>query len=264
MGKPPVPKLDLVALGLANNVSSQVADGPNKLYCAGLPHSLQEPQVKMLFESYGPLKALYLPKDPQTTLCKGWAFFEYRDAKVSDAAIQGLDKLQVGEQILQVRRAENKSQDPMDTLALMGGMGAANPLMAGLNPLAGAGVAGMMGMDPARAMLMGVGAAAAPAQAPTHVVCLLQMVTAEELKVPEEYAEILEDIEQECKNYGTVSSVRIPKPGEPGCGKVFVEYGSVESATKAIGALQGRKFAQRTILASYFDEENFKAGKYDA
>eukprot|EP00954_Amorphochlora_amoebiformis_P016744 1314552-Amorphochlora_amoeboformis.AAC.1 len=66
-----------------------------------LPNILKDEQVKQLFESYGPLKALYLPKDPATELCRGWAFFQYLDESVSDAAILGLDGLQVGDNKLQ-------------------------------------------------------------------------------------------------------------------------------------------------------------------
>lgn len=59
---------------------------------------------------------------------------------------------------------------------------------------------------------------------PTEVLCLLNMVTPEELRDEEEYEDILEDIKEECNKYGVVRSVEIPRPIEgvevPGCGKV--------------------------------------------
>lgn len=59
---------------------------------------------------------------------------------------------------------------------------------------------------------------------PTEVLCLLNMVTADELRDEEEYEDILEDIKEECNKYGVVRSVEIPRPIEgvdvPGCGKV--------------------------------------------
>lgn len=59
---------------------------------------------------------------------------------------------------------------------------------------------------------------------PTEVLCLLNMVTPDELKDEEEYEDILEDIKEECNKYGVVRSVEIPRPIEgvdvPGCGKV--------------------------------------------
>lgn len=59
---------------------------------------------------------------------------------------------------------------------------------------------------------------------PTEVLCLLNMVTPDELRDEEEYEDILEDIKEECTKYGVVRSVEIPRPIEgvevPGCGKV--------------------------------------------
>lgn len=58
-----------------------------------------------------------------------------------------------------------------------------------------------------------------------QVLCLLNMVTPDELKDEEEYEDILEDIREECNKYGVVRSLEIPRPIEgidvPGCGKVL-------------------------------------------
>jgi splicing factor U2AF subunit len=57
---------------------------------------------------------------------------------------------------------------------------------------------------------------------PTEVLCLMNMVTEEELTNDEEYEEIVEDIKEECNKYGNVISAEIPRPGyeERGIGKV--------------------------------------------
>jgi len=58
-----------------------------------------------------------------------------------------------------------------------------------------------------------------------QVLCLLNMVTPDELKDEEEYEDIIEDIREECNKYGVVRSLEIPRPIEgtyvPGCGKVL-------------------------------------------
>ena len=46
----------------------------------------------------------------------------------------------------------------------------------------------------------------------TEVLCLLNMVTEEELIDDDEYEEILEDVREECNKYGQVKSVEIPRP----------------------------------------------------
>lgn len=59
----------------------------------------------------------------------------------------------------------------------------------------------------------------------TDVLCLLNMVTTEELRDDEEYEDIVEDIREECNKIGSVRSIEIPRPIEgvdvPGCGKVW-------------------------------------------
>ena len=39
-----------------------------------------------------------------------------------------------------------------------------------------------------------------------------------------------------------------------GVGKIFIKYEDAESAKKALQALAGRKFADRTVVTTYFDE----------
>ena len=71
------------------------------------------------------------------------------------------------------------------------------------------------------------------AQSATTVLCLMNMVTPEELEDAEEYEGIMEDVQEECSKYGQVKSMQIPRPldgmdvagvgkvrGESGCGLV--------------------------------------------
>ena len=59
---------------------------------------------------------------------------------------------------------------------------------------------------------------------PTEVLCLMNMVTTDELVDDEEYEDILMDIQDECSKYGLIKSIEIPRPIEgvdvPGLGKV--------------------------------------------
>jgi len=135
---------------------------------------------------------------------------------------------------------------------------------------------------------------------PTNVLQLLNMVTPEELEDDQEYqgtdhcsvvfcmftscffllyqelplinpyfssiADILEDIREECSKFGQVLAVKIPRPvgGQPvpGVGKIFVMYSNVEEATVALRALSGRKFADRTVLTSFYDVEKFNSSEF--
>lgn len=109
-----------------------------------------------------------------------------------------------------------------------------------------------------------------------RVLQLLNMVTAEELIDNEDYEgklatcidfgtsltyylEICEDVMEECSKYGTIVTMKIPRPSggsrqSAGVGKIFIKYEDPESAKKALQALAGRKFADRTVVTTYFDE----------
>jgi len=181
--------------------------------------------------SFGQLKAFNLVKDTATGLSKGYAFCEYADVAITDQAIAGLNWMQLGEKKLIVQRAS---------------VGAKNANLAapvqiqvpGLNqvPIGGSGPA-------------------------TEVLCLMNLVSPEELRDEEEYEDILDDIQAECNKYGMVKSIEIPRPDEkvevPGVGKVFVEFNSVADCQKAQQALTGRKFSNRVVVTSYFDPDKY-------
>jgi splicing factor U2AF subunit len=63
--------------------------------------------------SFGPLKAFNLVKDAATGLSKGYAFCEYSDSVVTDAAIQGLHGMQLGDKKLIVQLASVGSKNMM-------------------------------------------------------------------------------------------------------------------------------------------------------
>ncbi len=95
-----------------------------------------------------------------------------------------------------------------------------------------------------------------------RVLQLLNMVTVDELLDNDDYEEIMEDVMEECTKYGKVLSLKIPRPTggnrqAPGVGKIYVKFDVADAASSALKALAGRKFSDRTVVVSYFVEENF-------
>merc|ERR1711997_1311031 len=212
-------------------VSTVVPDSPNKVFLGGLPNYLNEDQVKELLTSFGQLRAFNLVKDSATGLSKGYAFCEYVDVSITDQAIAGLNGMQLGDKKLIVQRAS---------------VGAKNTAA--------------MNTAPVQIQVPGMEGVSGPGQ-PTEVLCLLNMVTPDELGDEEEYEDIVEDIREECSKYGAVKSIEIPRPvpgvDVPGLGKVFIEFLSIPECQKAQHSLTGRKFSNRVVVTSYFDPDKY-------
>ncbi|XP_021962964.1 splicing factor U2AF 50 kDa subunit isoform X2 [Folsomia candida] len=235
-GVDPVAPIGAGGAPAAAGVSTIVPDSPHKIFIGGLPNYLNEDQVKELLSSFGKLRAFNLVKDSATGLSKGYAFCEYADITITDHAIAGLNGMTLGDKKLIVQRASIGAKNT----AVAGALGAVAIQVPGLN----AGLMSMGGAGP-----------------PSEVLCLMNMVTPDELKDEEEYEDILEDIKEECGKYGIVRSLEIPRPIEgvdvPGCGKVFVEFNSPADCQKAQQALAGRRFSNRVVVTSYFDPDQY-------
>ena len=66
-------------------VSTNVTDGPNKVYVGNLPNHLKPDQVKELVEMFGELRAFHLLVDNHDIgRSKGVAFLEYMDPNNTD------------------------------------------------------------------------------------------------------------------------------------------------------------------------------------
>jgi splicing factor U2AF subunit len=108
----------------------------------------------------------------------------------------------------------------------------------------------------------GAAAVVGQEQPATRVVELKQMLSPDDLENEEEYQDIMEDTKEECSQFGALKSVVIPKKGEVGATKIFLEYMSTDDAAKAIKGLAGRTFDGRKVEAAYFDETKFANKDY--
>lgn len=236
-------------------LSTNVEDGPSKIFLGNLPATMNEQEVQMLAGAFGELSAFILSRDNTTGLSKGYAFFSYKDTSLTQLATTGLNGQEIGGKRIACKVADSKG----GSMDMLGG----NPMMAQLQMQQQMRVMAMMNSGGAMpgmgAMGMMPGLPAIPVAQPTVVLCMENMVTPEELAVPEEYEDIYDDIKEETANHGAVEKVVIPKPGELNCGKIFVRYGAVDGAMAAMTALNGRKFNDRTIAITYVQEGEWAA-----
>ncbi|KTW27876.1 uncharacterized protein T551_02843 [Pneumocystis jirovecii RU7] len=218
-------------------ISTNFTDTPNKIHIGGLPTYLDDEQVIELLKSFGELKAFNLIKDAATNESKGFAFCEYVDPDVTDIACEGLNGMELGDKILVVKRASiGTKQKPIST--------------------SGGGIASITMLAEEEGQLR-----------PTRVLQMFNMVTPEELQDDDEYEEISEDIRDECSKYGKVLDLKIPRGiggsrSNFGVGKVYVRFETEMSCLKAMKDLAGRKFSDRTVLTSFYPEENYEVGAW--
>lgn len=140
-----------------DEVSTDVKDSPNKLSIVNIPQYIEEEQVRELVETMGKLNAFVLVKDTSTDQHRGIAFCEYADNEIVDAVIEGLNDIPLGDGHLKVSRATVGLQQ---TTGLDGGVNAITGL---------------------------AGAEANKDHEHSRVICLMNMVTSDELINDDEY-----------------------------------------------------------------------------
>lgn len=237
----PNPNLNLAAVGLTPG-SAGGLEGPDRIFVGGLPYYFTEPQIRELLESFGPLRGFDLVKDRETGNSKGYAFCVYQDPSVTDVACAALNGIKMGDKTLTVRRANQGAVQPKPEQEIV--------------------------LQHAQQQIMLQKLMFQPGALPTKVVCLTEVVTADDLKDDEEYQDIMIDMKEEGEKFGSLVKVVIPRPGPngelaPGVGKVFLEYADTDGSSKARAGMNGRKFGGNEVLAVFYPENKFAEGDYD-
>ncbi|VVA93935.1 unnamed protein product [Arabis nemorensis] len=231
----PNPNLNLTAVGL----SSSVLDDWSRIYVTGLPNHFTEAQIREIFECFGTLRGFNLAKDI-TGRSKGYAFCVYQDPSLTDIACAALNGIKIGDKMVAVMRAIQGAVKPkLEQEALL------------LHP--------QLQIVLQRLMLQ-------PGGTPTKIVCLSQVVTADDLGDDQGYEDIMEEMTQEGGKFGNLVNVVIPRPNpdndsSPGVGKVFLEYADVDGASKAISGMNGRKFGGNQVVPLYYPENKYLQGE---
>lgn len=81
------------------------ANGPNTIFIGNLPPNLAEPQIRELLETFGPLKIFKMIRDSMGA-SRGFGFVEYVNPEVTDAVIQGLNGMELGDRKIAVQHAQ--------------------------------------------------------------------------------------------------------------------------------------------------------------
>ncbi|CAL9238020.1 unnamed protein product [Arabidopsis halleri] len=228
-------------VGLSSSGSTDGLEGPDRIFVGGFPHYFTDAQIREILECLGPLRGFNFLKDRQTGDSKGYAFCVYQDPSVTDIACAALNGIKMGDKTLEVRRAMQGTMQP-------------NPEQEEFLQ--------QIGQQALQRLML------EPGGTPTKIVCLSQVIKADDLRDDEEYVDIMEDMREEGGRYGNLVTVVIPRPNPdhgptPGVGKVFFEYADVDGSSKARSGMNGRKCGGNQAVAVYYPEDKYAQGDYE-
>lgn len=98
----------------------------------------------------------------------------------------------------------------------------------------------------------------------TRVLVLHNMVSDEDFASDEDYNGLKEEVREECQKFGSLKSMKIPRPqdGTPASAvkKIFLEYAALKDALNAQRELAGRKFGPSVVTVTFFNEDDYSNG----
>lgn len=272
----------------------------HRLFVGGIPKESTEQSMRPLMEQFGTIASINLvPDTMNSALCRGYAFVDYVNPADAQKAINALNGQPYGGYTLKVQHSSQGSRQqtgsapvvqfggPIPVLGQVPSLAAPVEVLGGRNAShastydAEAALAAALAMTHATSvpsmaapLLMPVAALpslqvpsllppplAAPAVT-SRVIVLMNMVPLEELDAPDMYAELVQEISEECRKFGTLISTVVPKQGL-GRGKVYLQYEQGEHTNTAFRCLKGRKFGPAVVDVTYYSEIKFLKGEYE-
>jgi len=101
----------------------------------------------------------------------------------------------------------------------------------------------------------------------SRVLLLENCVTESMILKNEDYLDIIEDIKEECDQWGKLLQIVVPRRGQDACGfnRVFLRFEKQSGADRCKLKTNGREFADSdSVKVHYFSELHFKGGEWDA
>lgn len=198
---------------------------------------------------FGKLKGVEIIKDPITGSSTGQCQLEYETERETQEALRHVMGLKLGENILYIKRSVGiipTYTNPTQINNHHGILGSVS------NPILAISTEDFIKYRETQ---------------PSKIICIKNMVTLRELEDTNEYEDFYDDVIEECKNYGKVIQVKIPRPdgeyGVTGIGKVFVEYANRDGAAWAKKQLNGSNFKGKIVEVVFHPEELFKKDQLD-
>eukprot|EP00457_Paulinella_chromatophora_P004056 gb/GEZN01004066.1/.p1 GENE.gb/GEZN01004066.1/~~gb/GEZN01004066.1/.p1 ORF type:complete len:372 (-),score=68.48 gb/GEZN01004066.1/:240-1355(-) len=219
--------------GIPGIISSHVANDGNKIFLGSLAPQLTDQEVMDFVSSFGPLKAFTLVRDAKG-ISREYAFFNYVDSSVTDAATAGLNGINLGGREVTCRRATTGGGLDDDGAVVS----QAASIIEGYN---------------LEVLAPTVEVTVPPA--PSRIVVLQNLCT--EAEQAADFDNLLSEVKKECDKLGEVEQV------EGRNGRFFVQFHDVHMATAAQRRLMGRRYNNHTVITGFLSEMDWSRKNLD-
>ncbi|KAH9621496.1 hypothetical protein KSS87_002751 [Heliosperma pusillum] len=276
----------------AGGTSLTGSGAARKLYVGNLVPSITEEQIRVVFETFGIIELVQLPRD-ETGLCKGFAFVQF--SRVEDAkAAQTLNgQLDIGGRYIKVSAvtdqpgmqdvgATNGDLDDDEGGGLALNASSRALLMQKLDrsgnaPSVGGSLASSAGFSASSASMLGSASVVTPMLGgmpgaglplppevlppigaigvPSECLLLKNMFDPKMETEPDFDLDIKDDVQDECSKFGSLKHIFVDKFSE---GHVYLKFGNTQAAMDAQRALHGRWFAGKMITATFMIPQNYE------
>lgn len=217
---------------------------PHRLYVGNLQYNLSEDDLRQLFEPFGAIDLVEIPKDLATGRGRGYAFIQYRNTADSKIALTQMNGFELGGRPIRVGLVSDKvgtggSIDDPDGMVLNSQSRA--ELMKKL-------------ARPDELDLMAPRAETLASA--SRSIILENMFDPAEESEPN-WERLLEDeVEMECTKYGRVNHIHLESESK---GTIYVKFDNLTAAQKAVNALNGRWFGGRQVIAKRIPDAAYNA-----
>jgi len=222
-----------------------------QLYVGSLHFNLTESDIKQVFEPFGELEFVDLHKDPVTGRSKGYAFVQYKRAEDARMALEQMDGFELAGRTLRVNTVHEKGTTKYTTQDSLDEAGGGNLNAASRQAL----MQKLARIEPASKL--------EPVARPniqameSRCVLLKNMFSPEEETDTEWDKELSDDVKGECETkYGPVDRIKVEKESQ---GEIYLKFGNVDAARKAVQGLNGRWFGGKQVSATFISDAIMQA-----
>jgi RNA-binding protein 39 len=249
-----------------------------KVYVGSIPFTIDENDLRPIFEAFGPIDHIDIHKDAQTGQSKGFGFVQFSRSADAKMALSALDGFEIAGRAIRVGNAtENKVSTTLNSFAqfptaqkvdLPVARLEEESLYGGMN-LTASGRAQLMQKLQRSEPSSTTTTTSAPAgmvnvsltsvsnfQQPTSCLLLTNMFNPTEEEGDDWDLDVRDDVQEEAAKMGQVKHLFVDKTSK---GNVWIRMGTIDAAIQVQRVMHGRWFASRQISAEFVPDAQYIA-----